>query len=185
MTRHPFTGTANGRPRRLSLSKPAGLETRASAQREVELPHAAPPEARNGRRIAGGLWVCPTSNGRVVFPPEPPVVSRHEPERTTAVKGAPGVGAAKQTLDSEDRSGFGETTSGGSGKTNFPAGELRVRSYAAFLSVSDSTNGGGIRNGWPDLSTASRYATSLRATASVARLRCPRSSSRVCTAFNC
>jgi hypothetical protein len=27
VTRHPFAGTARGRPRRLSLSKPAGLET--------------------------------------------------------------------------------------------------------------------------------------------------------------
>src|SRR6516162_4389702 len=39
-----------------------------------------------------------------------------------------------------------------------------------------------IVNGWPLLSTAIRYATSLRATASVAWLRSPRCSSRLCTA---
>src|SRR6516225_5455135 len=42
-----------------------------------------------------------------------------------------------------------------------------------------------IVNGWPLLSTAIRYATSLRATASVAWLRFPRCSSRSCTAASC
>src|SRR6516164_9478934 len=42
-----------------------------------------------------------------------------------------------------------------------------------------------IVNGLPLWSTAIRYATSLRATASVARLRSPRCSSRLCTAASC
>src|SRR6516162_6690640 len=42
-----------------------------------------------------------------------------------------------------------------------------------------------IVNGLPLLSTAIRYATSLRATASVAWLRSPPCSSRLCTAASC
>src|SRR6516165_7106332 len=42
-----------------------------------------------------------------------------------------------------------------------------------------------VANGLPPLSTAIRYATSLRATASVARLRSPRWSSRSCTTASC
>src|SRR6516162_8716438 len=42
-----------------------------------------------------------------------------------------------------------------------------------------------IANGLPLLSTAIRYATSLRAIASVARLRFPRCTSRSCTAASC
>src|ERR1051325_2373784 len=41
-----------------------------------------------------------------------------------------------------------------------------------------------ISNGLPLLSTAIKYATSFRATASVARLRSPRRSSRSCTTAN-
>src|SRR5258706_14085102 len=75
---------------------------------------------------------------------------------------------------------------GGSGGilTSDPAGELRALVYAtdghSFPVAARPTS-----NGWPDLSTASRYATSLRATASVARLRWPPATSRSWTAANC
>jgi hypothetical protein len=41
-----------------------------------------------------------------VIPPEPPVAIRVRPERSGAVKGAPHFGAAKRTLDDEQRSGI-------------------------------------------------------------------------------
>ncbi|HEY1220953.1 MAG TPA: hypothetical protein VGF03_18565, partial [Bryobacteraceae bacterium] len=53
VTRHPFAGTAQGRPRRLSLSEPAGLETDGVAHEEASLLVAVPVMARNGRWIAG------------------------------------------------------------------------------------------------------------------------------------
>jgi len=63
----------------------------------------------------------------VIFPPEPPVASIVPAERPGAVRGAPGFGAAKRTLDGEDRSGIGPIATGGSGgKITFPAGELRA-----------------------------------------------------------
>jgi hypothetical protein len=88
---------------------------------------AVPFIARNGRWIAGKWWLCFTRPGVVGFPPEPPVAVAFSPERTGAVQGAPVFGAAKRTLDREDRSGIRGITAGGSGgKPTFPAGELRA-----------------------------------------------------------
>jgi hypothetical protein len=93
----------------------------------------------------------------VVFPPEPPVVFVPPAERPAAVKGAPVFGAAKRTLDGENRSGIGFLKTGGSGgKTTFPAGELRAFSYAAFSTSVSSAEGLRTWNGWPDLSTANK-----------------------------
>lgn len=122
--RHPFAGTAQSRPRSLSLGKPAGPETDAVAHEEETLPVADPFQAGNGRWIANksSLGCTPSV---VVFPPEPPVADILPAERPAAVKGAPALGAAQRTLDSEDRSGIrGLTTGGFGGKTTFPAGEL-------------------------------------------------------------
>ena len=47
-----------------------------------------------------------------MFPPEPPVAIATRPERRAAVKGAPGFGAAKRTLDCEHRSGTPEIVDG-------------------------------------------------------------------------
>lgn len=108
VTRHPFAGTARGRPRRLSLGKPAGLETDYEAYRMYMHPCAVPIYARTGRRIFGS---------------------------STESRGGQAAGAFQAWLSS------------------LPASCVRGS------------------NGWPDLSTANKYATSLRATASVARLR--------------
>src|SRR5258708_15733588 len=68
--------------------------------------------------------------------------------------------------------------------TSDPAGELTAWVYAITWH-SCPVAARRTSNGWPDLSTASRYATSLRATTSVARLRWPRATSRSWTAANC
>ena len=71
----------------------------------------------------------------VIFPSEPPVALCLLAERPAAVKGAPDVGAAKRTLDREDRSATQYRDDGRrSGKITFPVGELRALSYAAFPS---------------------------------------------------
>jgi hypothetical protein len=91
----------------------------------MNLPGAVTGKARNGRWIAGKSSLYFTRSGVVVFPPEPPVVTVLPAERPADVKGAPAFGAAKRTLDGEDRSGIsGRTTGGSGGKTTFPAGEL-------------------------------------------------------------
>src|SRR5208283_895008 len=93
VTRHPFAGTARGRPRRLSLSKPAGLETDQAAHGEGDPPWYSPTYARNGRWIANKSSLCSTPSV-VVFPPELPVATVSPPERPGAVQGAPAFGAA-------------------------------------------------------------------------------------------
>jgi len=71
--------------------------------------------------------LLPRYRVRVIFPPEPPVAYGTPSERPGAVKGAPAFGAAKRTLDGEDRSGIAALSTGGSGgKITFPAGELRA-----------------------------------------------------------
>src|SRR6202040_1696893 len=117
---------------------------------------------------------------------EPPVASALAAERPGAVKGAPGFGAAQRTLDGEDRSGITPQTTGGlGGKITLPAGELRACFYATFSASNFVVGGLRASNGLPGLSTANRYATSLRATASVARLRLPRFTSRAWSSANC
>jgi hypothetical protein len=111
----------------LNLGKPAGLETAKKAHREENLRRAAP----QTRGTAGGSLTnrCVATNcrGVVIFPPEPPVACMLPAERPGAVKGAPDLGAAKRTLDGEDRSGIRPMTTGGlGGKIAFPAGELRA-----------------------------------------------------------
>ena len=54
----------------------------------------------------------------MVFPPEPPVAPATPAERPGAVKGAPVFGAAKRTLDGEDRSGIGVLMTGGLWENN-------------------------------------------------------------------
>jgi hypothetical protein len=46
--------------------------------------------------------------GREVFPPEPPVATTSRPGRRAVVKGAPPLGAAKQTLDWFDVGAFAD-----------------------------------------------------------------------------
>lgn len=71
----------------------------------------------------------------VIFPSEPPVALCLLAERPAAVKGAPDVGAAKRTLDREDRSGTEYSDDGRrSGKITLPVGEFRALPYAAFAS---------------------------------------------------
>lgn len=55
-----------------------------------------------------------------MFPPEPPVAITISPERRGGVKGAPGFGAAKRTLDAEHRSGIGDFLDGRLGGNTFP-----------------------------------------------------------------
>jgi hypothetical protein len=56
------------------------------------------------------------------------------------------------------------------------------RNFSTSVSAAHGVRGW---NGWPDLSTANRYATSFRATARVAGCDSPRSTSRACIAANC
>src|ERR1700689_656417 len=142
------------------------------------------------RGTAGGSLtnrcVAAPSRMGVIFPPEPPVASALAAERPGAVKGAPGFGAAKRTLDGEDRSGLRPQTTGGlGGKITFPAGELRAFFFATFSASDFVVVGLRTSNGLPDLSTANRYATNFRATASVARLRLPRFTSRSWISATC
>jgi hypothetical protein len=116
VTRHPFAGTAQRRPRRLSLSEPAGLETDGVAHEEEGLPVAVPSKARNGRWIAGKWLACCTQLDVVVFPPA----------RAVPANGAPALGAADPNLEGKDRSGIpNRLASGLDRKTIFPPGELR------------------------------------------------------------
>lgn len=78
----------------------------AHEEKETFLLVAVPEEARNGRWIADQCWRCSLIPGAVIFPPEPPVAAMDPAERPADVKGAPGFGAAKRTLDGEDRSGM-------------------------------------------------------------------------------
>jgi len=55
-----------------------------------------------------------------VFPLEPPVANIIRPERRGGVKGAPGFGAAKRTLEGEHRSGIHIRLDGRLGGNTFP-----------------------------------------------------------------
>jgi hypothetical protein len=61
-----------------------------------------------------------SGKGRRVFPPEPPVAMMVPPEPRGGVKGAPGFGAAKRTLDGEHGSGIDEDVDGRLGGNTFP-----------------------------------------------------------------
>ena len=58
-------------------------------------------------------------DGRGVFPLEPPVANIIRPERRGGVKGAPGFGAAKRTLEGEHRSGIDDNFDGRLGGNTF------------------------------------------------------------------
>jgi len=64
----------------------------------------------------------------LVIPPEPPVADATSPQRRTAGKGAPLLGAAERTLAGEHRCGTGPTVRradpGGHEALVYPAGEL-------------------------------------------------------------
>ena len=68
-----------------------------------------------------------------------------------------------------------------------PGGKIvLVKGAMSLFSLGQATScGASTSKGVPRLSTASRYSTSLRATARVARLRLPRVSSFSCSAANC
>jgi hypothetical protein len=111
----------------LNLGEPAGQETAMMAHREENLRRAAPQTQGTAGESLINRCIAPHCRVLVIFPPEPPVASTLSAERPGAVKGAPGSGAAKRTLDGEDRSGIEPMTTGGSGgKITFPAGELGV-----------------------------------------------------------
>jgi len=99
---------------------------------------AVPQQARTGSQVTARQPACkaiakefskPTQRAAAVFPPEPPVAAACQPERPTAGKGAPDLGAAQRTLAGEDRSAIRISTGGAGGKTAFPAGELRAPVY--------------------------------------------------------
>src|SRR5215472_16915514 len=69
----------------------------------------------------GSRRFCLGAAQRRVFPPEPPVAITISPERRGGVKGAPGFGAAKRTLDAEHRSGTSHhSVDGRPGGNTFP-----------------------------------------------------------------
>src|SRR6202041_3858031 len=112
-----------------------------------------------GRSLTNRCVAAP-SRGGVFFPPEPPVASALAAERPGAVKGAPGFGAAKRTLDGEDRSGIRPQTTGGlGGKITFPAGELRACFYATFSASDFVVVGLRTLKRFSDFSTAKKDAT--------------------------
>ena len=99
VTRHPFAGTAQSRPRRLSLEQPAGLETTVRAHQKTGLLRAVS-TARTGRRIAEQIVARYSPDGSHFQRPPFPLLSRGCWEHEGTVQGAPQFGAAKRTLDS-------------------------------------------------------------------------------------
>ena len=59
------------------------------------------------------------SSAPTVFPPEPPVAMMVSPGPRGGVKGAPGFGAAKRTLDGEHGSGIDDEIDGRLGGNTF------------------------------------------------------------------
>ena len=100
VTRHPFAGTAQGRPRRLSLEQPASKQLSGPIRRRSS---SGSPQLRG---TAGGSlrksWraLDRSQDGSNFQRPPFPLLSRGCWEQVGTVQGAPQFGAAKRTLDS-------------------------------------------------------------------------------------